>query len=694
MNDRMEEAQENQQDGIWIGIDLGTSNSTCSVWDSSRGGAKWVRLPTITESDGHKSGRIMPSVVRFRDNKNSDNETENNPLVGFPALMPSSSSEEQHRSSLFRSVKRLLGKQYEDLDSSWIEGLDFDVRKTEKGMQLIGKTESSSSKEAVVTTPEEILALELKAMRIACQAYLTRNRRSKNLRVPGADDDDDKNKDSNNNNDKSILPLVNNVVLGVPANFSHRQIDLVKEACRQAGFHGYVGTCLESTAAAIAYGLTLQERSKKVPTNDPAEGGPTIMVVDMGGGTTDITIATSRKNLPVSFDKNGLPDETADLSSSYQVLVTEGDGRLGGDDIDESIMEYCMAQSSNNGTSNERDGAWKKNDSLKLACRKAKEALCRMSDPSPSESIFIDPSGNPSSVKEKNRAVEITQEIFERIIMEPWLRRARDLILQARDDLDEAIKTAEISIDEVVLVGGTTRIPVIRRMIQDVFPDIEVSSSLNPMSSVSQGLAIQAAIVSKKVPLHELKSAMMLDCVPHAIGVQLCSTDGSEQGFVNIIPRNALLPAAGSATFALANKYQAGVTVRAVEEVCPGVYEPMRNEDFSFILRKLTAEQFESISHRTIQVGMKLDVDGRFIVSIFDENDPEQVLKKDRFERTKKLAGDLEYIIDMIKVEHEHDSITSEQITLMVALISLFVLYIAVKMTFTDPLEGGNYILR
>ena len=92
--------------------------------------------------------------------------------------------------------------------------------------------------------------------------------------------------------------------------------------------------------------------------------------------------------------------------------------------------------------------------------------------------------------KNINQSILITQEIFDDIILKPWLRKARDLILRARDDLNEATAggiTTEMVVSDVVLVGCTTRIPAIRRMIQRIFPEIELCTSLNPMSSVAQG---------------------------------------------------------------------------------------------------------------------------------------------------------------------------------------------------------------
>lgn len=669
MNNQNEtETQENDPNGIWIGIDLGTSNSACAVWDSSRGGSKWVRLKGVTESQGTKAGRIMPSVVRFQ------NDTEE-PLVGFPALQ--SSAENPNNSSIIRSVKRLLGKRFEDLDSAWVETLDFEVQNPSEGsedesLQLVMRTNAGD--QLVTMTPQQVLVIELKAIRQACQAYLDRYRVSKKLVVPGGDD----------------CGVVDNVVVGVPAHYSQRHIGLVKEACREAGFHGYVGTCLESTAAAIAYGLTLQERSKTSTNRKKAHGGPiTIMVVDMGGGTTDITIASNRKTMGAS---------NTNTDDSYRVLVTQGDDRLGGDDIDQAMMEYCLEKASQQSANKEMSEV--KNDSLKLACRKAKEALCRLDDPSSSESVVVESRSDDGSKSTKSdttcHEIVITQDILNETILKSWLQKARDLIVKARNNMDQHEIAQGLSIDEVILVGGTTRIPAIRRMIQDIFPEIELSSSLNPMSSVAQGLAVQAAIVSKQIPMHELKSAMMLDCVPHAIGVQLPSADGKQQdggGFVEIIPRNTLLPAMGSATFVLADKHQAGVTINAVEEVDPKKYEPMSKEHFSFVLRKLSKSQSEKISQRTIQVGMKLDTDGRFIVSIFDENDPEQVRKRDRFERIQQgqVVGELDYIKDMMLAES--DDITLEQVMLTITLISVFVLYVAIKIAFTDPLENGSTIL-
>lgn len=656
-------------DGIWIGLDLGTSNSACAVWDSNRGGPKWMRLPggvaAAASEDSHKTGRIMPSVVRWLESPSSSSQ-QVEPLVGQQALDVDDADNDtdntnaqatmrRSSSSLFQSVKRLLGKRYSDLDSRWIESLDFEVKpiihshshnEEEEGLQLTGRT--SLPQHPVTTTPQDVLAVELEALRMAAQSYLDHYRAKKNLRVPGGD--------SNNNK-------IRHVVVGVPAHYSQRHLQYVKEACRQAGFDGHIGTCLESTAAAMAYGLTLQETSHR----------QVIMVVDMGGGTTDITIA-SKSAVAIEHDHE---DHHHRNDSSYQVLLTQGDDRLGGDDIDQAIMEYCMQE-----TASIVDCESVDQQHLRWQCRRAKEALCRQEGPSSSESILV---GTRSQKSTKESKIVLTQDIIESIL-EPWLQRAKDLMLHAVQKLPES----STQVNEVVLVGGTTRIAAVRRMIRNVVPEVELSTSLNPMSSVCQGLAIQAALSSRKVPLHELKSAMMLDCVPHAIGVQL--SHGDE--FVELIPRNTRLPANGSATFVLANREQPGVTIRAVEQVAYDTYEPMSREDFTFLLRRLTPHELKGLSVRNIQVGMKVDTDGKFIVSIFDELDAEQVRKRERYEAIVKgnedVVGELGYIKDLVMAE---SGTTTEQFLLLGTLVGLIVLYIAVRVAFTDPFEGGGTIL-
>lgn len=617
--------------GIWIGIDLGTSNSACAIWDSTRGSSKWIRLPHVAiAEDSGKIGRIVPSVVRIHE---SAGDKSNNFLVGKQALSSKDSG------MLISSIKRLFGKRFGDLDPQLLESLPFHVESDdEESLQLVIPTVDPSNDCVVVvkTTPLEIASAILRAIKDAAQQYVDKYAVKKQLSFPGEG-------------------LIRNVVVGVPAHFSTRHTALVEEACRLAGFEGHVSTCLESTAAAMAYGLTMQDTSKNA----------NIMVIDMGGGTTDITIATNQE----SPSNN---DETSS-HSSYKVLVTQGDEHLGGDDIDQALVEYCLQQVKTTKNSSADDG--KERVQWIRACKKAKEGLCDADTPTALETISVG-----------DARVTVSQEQFH-ILLKDWLKKAEHLMQRALEEFLKIAGPSEIS--EVILVGGTTRVPAIRALIQSIFPTLELCTSLNPMSSVAQGLAIQAALKSKLVPLHELKSALMLDCVPHAIGVALPNGD-----FCPVIPRNTALPARGSATFALADMKQKGVTIRAVEqiEIVNGSdtditiqYEPMAKEDFTFLLRRLSKEEMDGMEHRTIELGMKVDGQGQFMVSIFDEKDPEQVRKRERFQKLadEGAIGELSYITDLVLAE---SGASTEQFLLMGTLIGVFVLYVAVKMAFNDPI--------
>lgn len=620
------------QSGVWIGIDLGTSNSACAIWDSTRGSPKWIRLPVIAfREDSGKMGRMVPSVVRV-----TEGSKENS--VGAKAVLESRETTAD-AGMLISSVKRLFGKRYSDLDPALLESLPFHVEadeNDEESLQLVIPISDGNDKDdcvlVVKTTPVEIAASVLKAIKEAAQEYIDKNRTKKHLEIPGEG-------------------VVRNAIVGVPAHFSKRHTALVEEACRKAGLDGHVSTCLESTAAAMAYGLTMQDTSSQA----------NIMVIDMGGGTTDITIAT----------KQAQGDEKSENYSSYKVLVTQGDDHLGGDDIDQAVLDYCMQEV-------ESKKKEIKKSTFLPACRKAKEELCDGESKISSVDVAIG-----------DNTVTLSQEKFHFLLKE-WLQKAEHLIQRA---MEEFQKIAGLeSITEVILVGGTTRVPSIRALIQSKFSGLELCTSLNPMSSVAQGLAIQAAIQSKVVPVHKLKSALMLDCVPHAIGVQL--PDGS---FCEVIPRNTPLPARGAATFSLAAKQQKGVTIKAVEEIEVNgtndstiYYEPMSKEPFTFLLRRLTKEEMETMTSRGIEVGMKVDSAGQFMVSIFDQNDPEQVRKKERFENMddKNAVGELSYIADLVLSE---SGTSVEQFLLMGTLVAVFVLYIAVKMAFNDPiLEEGE----
>jgi hypothetical protein len=152
--------------GIWIGIDLGTTNCACAVWDSFRGSPKWLRLPNNVATRQHngKMGRIMPSVVRWVLPNESEGTATNPVLVGAAACDENVIFKKE--GSLLQSVKRMLGKTYNELDPQWLKTLDFDVlppnalcsnfdKDAHLSVRLVARILGSDT--TITTTPEEVL---------------------------------------------------------------------------------------------------------------------------------------------------------------------------------------------------------------------------------------------------------------------------------------------------------------------------------------------------------------------------------------------------------------------------------------------------------------------------------------------------------------------------------------------------------
>jgi molecular chaperone DnaK len=489
--------------------------------------------------------------------------------------------------------------------------------------------------------------------------------------------------------DSGTTNAVRNCVVGVPAHYGRRQRALVVTACRAAGFGGHVSTVTESTAAAMAYGLFVSSSggggSGTASTDAPSSSddqkekiAKTILVFDMGGGTTDVTIAEMTAGGGVSSTSSRSDEDKRD----FCVVVTEGDPTLGGDGMDAALLNQTLdrvrEQDRNTPatTSTHIKLSHHEHRSLLQDCKRAKELLCGDVDGGMAKAI------QSYDIHFQGHGISVAQQDLETAIR-PCLDQVRALLEKSlqRYAVAKGLDRSKVQIQEVILIGGATRVPAVRQLLRDIFPapmPPELCYSLNAMSAVSQGSAIKAAMESKLIPLHELRSAMMLDAVPHAIGVSVV-LGGKSNEFVEILHKDASLPANGYATFQLANAHQAGVTVIAVEDV--GENLPFSKlGDFTFLLHKLTQKQRKELGDtRSVDIGMTLKENGEFVVSIFDENDPEHVRKKERHQRMKgsQPANKLLY-------KPEKEEMTMELISLIVACVMLFFVYVAVKLLFQE----------
>ena len=295
---------------------------------------------------------------------------------------------------------------------------------------------------------------------------------------------------------------VNRAVITVPAYFNDAQRAATKKAGELAGFT-VERILAEPTAAALAYGLDkLSDRSK-------------VAVYDLGGGTFDLSI--------LQLD-NGV----------FEVLSTHGDTRLGGDDLDEAIAGLLARKAGIDSSTSETDAR------LKEAARDAKERL------STEESLTL---RLPFLTGGKSLEIPITRAEMERVC-EPIIRRTRAHCLRSLEDA--GLNATDL--DQVILVGGSTRMPLVRRLVQEIF-NREPNLSQHPDEAVALGAILQGAILEGN-----LRNIALLDVTPLSLGIE---TFG---GLMNvIIPRNTTIPAKAGEMFTNAVAGQSGMTITILQ---------------------------------------------------------------------------------------------------------------------------------
>ena len=303
---------------------------------------------------------------------------------------------------------------------------------------------------------------------------------------------------------------VTQAVITVPAYFNDAQRQATKDAGRIAGLE-VLRIINEPTAAALAYGL-----EKKA--------GATIAVYDLGGGTFDVSIL-----------------ELGD--GVFEVKSTSGDTFLGGEDFDAKVVEFLAADFKKS------EGIDLRNDRLALQRLKeaAEKAKIELSSSASTEVnlpfITADATGPKHLVK------AITRADLEKLVI--------DLIERTRKPCIDAMNEAGVkadAIDEVILVGGMSRMPRVRQFVKDLFGK-EPNTSVNPDEVVAMGAAIQAGVLQGDV-----KDVLLLDVTPLSLGIE---TLGGV--FTRMIDRNTTIPTKKSQTYSTADDNQSAVTIRVLQ---------------------------------------------------------------------------------------------------------------------------------
>jgi molecular chaperone DnaK len=335
---------------------------------------------------------------------------------------------------------------------------------------------------------------------------------------------------------------IGRAVITVPAYFNDAQRNATKRAGELAGFT-VERIVNEPTAAALAYGLDkLKTRSK-------------IAVYDLGGGTFDISILELN---------NGV----------FEVLATNGNTRLGGDDIDQALLAYIS------GTGNRKP---ERTARLMEALLDAKHRL------STEERVALD---IPFFEGAESFHFEITREELEKI--------ARPIVEQTRDHCRRSLADAKLrasDLDEIILVGGVTRMPFVRKLVSEIF-EREPDTSQNPDEAVAIGATIQAGILSGAV-----RDVVLLDVTPLSLGIE---TFG---GLMNvIIPRNSTIPIKAGEMFTTAVNQQRSMSIKVLQ----GEREMARD---NWPLGQFEIE-FEPAPKGAARVGVQFEIDANGILHV------------------------------------------------------------------------------
>ena len=384
---------------------------------------------------------------------------------------------------------------------------------------------------------------------------------------------------------------VTEAVITVPAYFSDSQRQATKEAGQIAGLD-VKRIVNEPTAAALAYGIDKANKDMK------------IAVFDLGGGTFDISI--------LEFG-----------GGVFEVLSTNGNTHLGGDDFDQVIIDWMASEfKAEEGVDLTLDPMAMQR--LKEAAEKAKIELSSSSQTEINLPYITVASGMP-----KHLVKTLTRAKFESL--------AHNLIQACLEPCKNAIRDAGIStsdIDEVILVGGSTRIPAVQKIVEDYFGKVP-SKGVNPDEVVAVGAAIQGAILNKEEGVGDI---VLLDVTPLSMGIE---TLGGVM--TKLIEANTTIPCKKSETFSTAADNQTEVTIRVLQGE-----RPMANQNKQIGIFNLTGIAPARRGIPQIEVSFDIDANGILNVSAKDK-----ATGKEQSIRIEASSGLSEDEINRMKAEAE-----------------------------------------
>ncbi len=373
---------------------------------------------------------------------------------------------------------------------------------------------------------------------------------------------------------------VEKAVITVPAYFDDNQRQATKDAGTIAGLD-VVRIINEPTAASLAFGL------------DKAKEDLKILVFDFGGGTLDVTL----------MEMGG---------GVFEVMSTSGDTQLGGTDMDETVINYVLDEFK------KKEGIDLSQDKtamtrIREAAEKAKIELSTVMETEINLPFIAQDSSGP-----KNLELRLTRAKLEELI--------RPIVEKCRSSIEKAIEDAKISksdVNKIVLVGGPTRIPLVKKFVAEVVGK-EPESGIDPMEAVAMGAAIQAGIIAGDVQ----SDIVLLDVTPLTLGIE--TLGGVREP---LIERNTTIPTSKSKVFTTAADNQTAVTIHVVQGE-----RPMAADNVSLGSFNLT--DIPPAPRGVPQIEVKFDIDANGIINVTAKDLGTQKENKITIESSSKLNED------------------------------------------------------